>query len=344
MIRVGLDVSPLGNGHARRGVGGYTRLLKAHLEAQSDVEVYPWPSKNKVDLVHYPYFDLFTASLPFFKQRPTVVTIHDVIPLRFPKHYPIGIKGRVALSHQILALKNVKAVITDSKASQYDINRYLGVPTDKIHVTYLAANPALEVPSEAIIKSTKSKYKLPETYILYVGDINYNKNIPQLIKTLKYLPDEVHLVCVGANFYPHNIPEWSDIEIQVALSNVEARVHYLSDILSDATDELAAIYNSALAYVQPSLAEGFGLPVLEAMQCRVPVISADNSSLIEVAGSQAIMVAPEAESMASAVQTIREWSKTHRQDVIRESYKWSQNFSWEKTAQETKDVYQLVLS
>lgn len=344
MIKVGLDITPLANGHARRGVGGYTRMLQTALQTFTDLELHTLPVKEKVDLIHRPYFDLFAPTLPIVKSAPTVVTIHDVIPLLFPRQYPVGIKGRLAFYRQLLSLKTVKAVITDSLASQQDIARYLHVPLKKIYVTYLAANPGLEAQSDEEINRVLQRYDIRQPYVLYVGDINYNKNLPQLIKALKFLPDEIRLVCVGANFKPQDIPEWKAIETQAALSNVSERIVYLTEIASDSLTDLSALYSGAVAYIQPSLAEGFGLPVLEAMQCRTPVICAHNSSLIEVAGSHALMVSPEAENLAEAIKTVMSWSKTHRQEVVREAYKWSQTFSWEKTAQATKAVYEQVLS
>lgn len=348
-LNVLIDTSPLASGHAIRGIGVYTRLLVEELEQLPGVNVARSSALHdatfKADIIHYPYFDLFFNTLPFFSKTKRVVTIHDVIPLRFPKHYPPGKKGSLVVRKQKLALKNVQAVITDSAASKTDIVELLGVPEPKVFVVHLAAQAAFKVATTATIKEVRKRYQLPQQYLLYVGDINYNKNIPQLIKALKLLPEHIHLLCVGKNFYPQAIPEWQAIERQIALSDVSQRVQFLTEITGDAVPTLAALYSAALAYVQPSLYEGFGLPVLEAMACRTPVICGSNSSLLEVAGAYALSVStvPQAEEIAKKVEELQDWSKNRRQEWTRAAYAWSQEFSWEKTAQDTLAVYQKVL-
>ena len=99
-----------------------------------------------------------------------------------------------------------------------------------------------------------------------------------------------------------------------------------------------------LLYIQPSLYEGFGLPVLEAMQCRTPVVCSETSSLLEVGGENVVFAQPNAEDFAEKVLDVLNWSKTRREKWVREAYKWSQSFSWQKTAKETAEVYRKVLN
>lgn len=347
MLKVLVDTAPLHNANAIRGIGMYTRLLTAELRERHDVELVKQSRDGKLslspDVIHYPFFDLFFDTLPLLKIAPTVVTIHDVIPLRFPDFYSVGLKGKLRFTKQKLALKNVTAIITDSEASKADIATYLGVSASKIHVVYLAAHPDLQHLPEVEVARVRRRYKIPVQYLLYVGDINYNKNIPQLVKAVGLLPKSVHLVCVGKNFRPHSIPEWQWIETQLAASEVERRVHFLTDIESSDLLTMSALYTGALAYVQPSLYEGFGLPVLEAMQCRTPVIAGSNSSLIEVVGEYGTLVEPTAEMLSQAVTTIMDWSVTERLHRTRAAYAWSQQFSWQKTAAETLAIYKQVV-
>jgi glycosyltransferase involved in cell wall biosynthesis len=237
----------------------------------------------------------------------------------------------------------VQAIVTDSRASKFDIVKHLGVPEDKIHVVYLAGNPEIEEIGPRAVGKAKQDYELPDDYILYVGDINYNKNIPQLIKAVKYLPEKINLVLLGKNFKEQDIPEWQWIKTQIAMSEVADRVTFLPEILGNANQELSAIYTGARAYVQPSLYEGFGLPVLEAMQCKTPVVCAKNSSLLEVGGDHAFYAKPEAESMAEAVEAVLELDTAQRHDWVNQAYEWSQTFSWQKTAKNTLKVYQQIL-
>lgn len=347
-IKILIDTSPLSNASAIRGIGSYTRHLTEALEQEKNLEVTrsSLADKNfKADIIHYPFFDLFFPTLPLKRKIKTVVTIHDCIPLVFPEQYKAGVRGLANLVRQKLALKSVSAVITDSEASKKDIIRFFKYPSEKIEVIPLAANPQLKAADDKQIRSVKRRYKLPTKYLLYVGDINYNKNLPQLIKTLKFLPKNIKLVLLGKNFTPQEIPEWQWIESQVALSNVEDRVIYLTNVLGDANQDLSAIYSGALAYIQPSLYEGFGLPVLEAMQCKTPVISAANSSLLEVGNKYALFTEEEtAEEFAKKVEEVLSWSKKERTDFINRAYKWSQKFSWKKTAKKTTALYHKLLS
>lgn len=356
-INVILDTSPLNTGSNIRGIGAYTRLLKEALTQREDIQLISVETKEQLrqikkthptltkknTVIHYPFFDLFFSTLPFFHSFKTVVTVHDVIPLKFPDYYQPGKKGVVRHYKQVLALRHADHVITDSNASQEDIVKHLKIKPKYVNVVHLAASPEIVAQSAGTISDVLAKYNIPNQYVLYVGDINYNKNIPQLIKMAKFLPDNVQLVCVGKNFIVQDIPEWKWIETQLALSDVADRVHFITTLDVQATTELSALYSGAVAYIQPSLYEGFGLPVIEAMQAKCPVIASNNSSLIEVSDEHALLVKPEAEHFAEAVKTVMEWSKTHRQEVISKAHKWSQGFSWEKVAAETRKVYAKVL-
>jgi glycosyltransferase involved in cell wall biosynthesis len=347
-MKVLLDTSPLSDANATRGIGTYTRFLLERLLNNQKIAVFQSGAmsdeelkKFQADVIHYPYFDFFFATLPLKLISKTVVTIHDVIPLIYPDHYPVGKKGKVNFIRQKLALKAVNRIITDSQSSKNDIVKHLGVSENKISVIYLAANPKLQALKKDLWQKYQRKLALPKNYILYVGDINYNKNLPQLIKTLKFLPHTIKLVCVGNNFHPQEIPEWTAIEKQIALSDVAKRVKFIEDVVSDDVEELAAIYQGALAYVQPSLYEGFGLPILEAMQCQTPVVCGKNSSLPEIAGKHALFVDQEqADYFASAINQILDWKKTERQQFIKKAQRWSEKFTWEKTAKQTIQVYQ----
>ncbi|MFZ5376491.1 MAG: glycosyltransferase family 4 protein [Patescibacteria group bacterium] len=346
-MRVLIDTSPLLSGHAHRGVGSYTRNLANELEKIPGLELAKSTNKKdsdcNPDIIHYPFFDLFFDTLPIQKKTKTIVTIHDVIPLIFPDHYKPGKKGFLRFLKQKLSLKGVDLIITDSKNSKNDIVKYLKINPNKISVVYLAANPNLNPASQEEILRIKKRFLLPRNYILYVGDINYNKNLPQLIKSLKYLPPTIKLVCVGKNFIEQDIPEWKWIKTQMALSDVESRVKFVSNVSADDYESLSSIYSGATAYVQPSLYEGFGLPVLEAMKCGTPVVCSHNSSLIEVGGERVLFAEPNAESLARKIDEIITWSEDQRQDFVKKALKWSESFSWKKTAHQTFKLYQNLL-
>lgn len=344
---ISIDTSPLTGGHAIRGIGTYTRLLVDELRKIPDLTIQLTGDNKpaaRPDIVHFPFFDFFKASLPVMRLSKTVVTIHDVIPLLFPEYYPVGKRGSLALLRQKFVLKTVNAIITDSSVSKADIIQHLGIAEQKITVIPLAGNPALALAEPAAIRTVKKRYGLAKEYVLYVGDINYNKNIPQLIKALKLLPSKTQLVLVGKNFYPHDIPEWRWIEAQIALSDVAAQVKMLTDVAADDTETLSALYTGSLCYVQPSLYEGFGLPILEAMQCNTVTVASNRASLPEVSGGTAQLCEPTAEAFASTIAEIAEWSVSKREQVLREQRKWLKHFSWQQTAELTAKVYRQLVT
>ena len=127
------------------------------------------------------------------------------------------------------------------------------------------------------------------------------------------------------------------------MSNIANRIHFVTEIRGSNIDSLSAIYSGALCYIQPSLYEGFGLPVLEAMQARTPVVSTRNSSLIEIGDGHVVYVDAQAQSIAEGIKQIITWSSEQRSEVIQQAEQWAHSFSWSKTAQETVTVYQSLL-
>ena len=347
-MKVAIDVSPLKSVHRFRGIGSYTENLTKALQSlgKSDLEV-ELVEKGKAlrdcDLIHYPYFDLFLMTLPLISKRKTVVTIHDTTPLVFPKHYPSGIKGRFKLEAQKLALKTINGVITDSKNSKKDIIKYLGYPEKKIYVIYLAAadifRPAKE---EKSLEKIRKKYQLPRKFVLYVGDVNYNKNVLGLIKACKSI--KIPLVIVGKQAVQKEFDK-THIENQplVQLIKLYGKDPGVLRLGFVPNEDLAIIYNLATVYCQPSFYEGFGLPVLEAMACGTPVVTSKKSSLPEIAGEAAILVDPyDINDIANGLTAAME-NGSLREDLIRKGPEQAKKFSWEKTANETYKIYQRIV-
>jgi glycosyltransferase involved in cell wall biosynthesis len=359
-MQIYLDDSPTKTGHSIRGIGVYTRNLKAGLLqefANSDYSLIgDWHltnNKAQADLIHFPYFDLFWSTLPNSLLLPEqlrknqkskiVVTIHDVIPLLFPDHYPVGARGKLAFKLQKQKLHAVDHVITDSLTSKNDIQQFLSYPAKQVSVVPLAAGLDHPFVTQELIDNVIKKYRLPAKYVLYVGDINYNKNLPALVLALKKIPEEVKLVLVGKNIKPQDIPEWHAIETAISKNNLQNRVIRVTNIGENEGETLAAIYQAATVYVQPSLYEGFGLPVLEAMQYRTPVVSANTSSLKEITKEYGTLVEPTTTGLADGVRTILNTPKAQLDAQIQRAAQWAESFTWQKTAQKTIAVYQHVL-
>lgn len=348
-MKVAIDISPLKSAHQFRGIGAYTKnLIKAlQLIKVADFEIV-LVEKGEIpkdcDLIHYPYFDLFFMTLPLVRKKKTMVTIHDTTPLVFPEHYPPGIKGRLRLKAQKLALKTASGVIADSKNSKKDIAQYLDYSKEKIYVVYLAAADIFQPIKETKqLEKVKKKYKLPNQFILYVGDVNYNKNILSLVKACKSI--KIPLVIVGKQAVQKEFDK-SHIENQPLVQLIKLygkdpkviRVGFVPD------EDLVALYNLATIYCQPSFYEGFGLPVLEAMACGTPVVTSKKASLPEITGKAAVFVDPyDINDIANGL-TVAIDDEDLREDLIARGLKQAKKFSWEQVANETYKVYQKVLA
>src|SRR5690606_8255299 len=138
------------------------------------------------DLLHIPYFDPFFIHLPLQKKSKLVVTVHDLTPLVFPDIFPAGIKGNLKWQFNKRLLAKADGIITDSHASATDIHRLTGIPKNKIHTVYLAAGEEFKKMENGKWKmEIKEKYGLPDRFVLYVGDVTANKNLPRLIDAIK---------------------------------------------------------------------------------------------------------------------------------------------------------------
>lgn len=341
MIRVFLDDSSLESGHALRGIGSYTRNLKEALQKNKDVILVG--SEKEADLVHYPYFDLFFNTLKN-SGKPTIVTVYDVIPLIYPKHHAAGIRGRMRFLLQKNKLKKVEAVITISETSKKDIVRLLDIPEEKIHPIHLAPSRQFKrMPKNALIHiDVSEKYKLPERFVLYVGDVNYNKNVKNLIIAFSKTREndkEISLVLVGKAFRD-DIPETKEILELITNLGLQKQIIITGFVPED---DLIKMYNLATVYCQPSFYEGFGLPVLEAMASGTPVAAARTQALVEIAEDKAQFFNPkDPEDMMKVLSGIID-SLPLRKKLNRDGILHSNKFSWDKVADETIKVYKKVV-
>jgi len=355
-VRVGINVTPLYSGHKLRGIGYYTKNLLDYLRKEANIEVSEFTKLSEikdVDLIHYPWFDLYFRTLPIIKPFPAIVTIHDVIPMLFAEKYPVGIKGRINFYFQKLALNNCKFVLTDSYASKKDIQKHLRIEEKKVIVIPLAADPKFKILKDPEIFRIKKKYNLAEKFVLYAGDANWIKNLPFLIDSFRELINnehfkEVKLVLVGGVFLKNveniNHPELESLkEVNRKIRDFHLESHIVRPGYID-DNELAAFYNLATVYVQPSLYEGFGLPVLQAFACGTPVISSSAGSLPEIGGKAALYFAPSDLKKFVSLLTEVLQDKSLRNKLSKLGFEQVDKFSWEKTAKQTAEVYKQVIS
>lgn len=343
-MKIALDISPLQSGHKVRGVGFYLKHLKESLKKYFPQHEYLFFSEKAeinthIDLIHYPYFDPFFVTLPVVKKYPTVVTVHDLTPLLFPKHFSAGLKGKLRWQIQKRNLQNADMVIADSEASKRDIIEIAKVPESKVKVAYLAAAEYFrKIENKESIESLRRKYHLPSVFALYVGDVTWNKNLPNLVKAA--LKSKIPLVMVGKSLvqtdYDKTNPWNTDlVEVQKLLENepLITRLGFVSD------EDLVNLYNAATVFVMPSRYEGFGLPVIEAMQSGCPVITTKNGSLPEVAGDAASFVEAEnVDNIAAVIQRVC-MDKELQKELSKKGIERAKQFSWKKTAEQTMEIY-----
>lgn len=350
-MKIGFNISPLTNENNVRGVGVYTKNLLENLKKDKKIEVIEFTDKlnQKVDLIHYPWFDLFFNTLPIKKICPTVVTIHDVMPLVFSKFYPTGVKGKIKLQLQKLSLKSCSAIITDSQTSKSDIHKFLKIPQQEISVIALAADKKFKKLSSKQKLQVKRKLNLPDKFLLYVGDVNFVKNTPFLIREFLKLRTnnqfaDISLVLIGKSFtkkIESFHPELKSlIETKKLIDEEGEKIEALGYL---ETDDLVGVYNLATAYIQPSLYEGFGLPILEAMAAGCPVISSESGSLKEVGKDAVIYFNPVADGELSSAIVKLLSSDTLRKELINRGLERAKDYSWEETTKQTIEVYAKVL-
>ncbi len=346
-MRVALDLNPL-TIHKGRGIGFYTQRLEKSLShlAKSKKDFQLIPFKNKLpstDLVHLPGFSPFFLNFKMLKKLPIIVTVHDLIPIKYPKHFPKGTRGNIKWQIQKRLLPKTAAILTDSEASKKDIIKMTKINAEKIKVIYLAPDKVFTtLNNQSRLKAIQKRYQLPDKFVLYVGDLNWNKNIIFLTKTCLKL--NLPLVVVGKKALEDNYdkthPENQDLRVFQSLAlnhpNQILRLGFVP------TKDLSYIYNLATIYAQPSIAEGFGLPILESFACGCPVITSKFTSTEEIAGSAALLINPKSPTdLPKALKKLMS-SPALRQKLSLLGLKQVKLFSWEKTARLTYEIYQKV--
>lgn len=321
-----------------RGIGVYARELMGAL-----TKYYPADSVTSAlpgDIIHYPFFDPFSRTLKIDSKVPTVVTVHDLIPLRFPQHFPIGWRGKFNWWAQQRSISRVAHIITDSQSSQKDIINIMGIAKEKITVIPLGPNHTQKV-SVGLSNKIAQNYSLPHKYLLYVGDINWNKNLPGLIKSFSEIEDStLRLVLVGKVFSDKpNIPEYRSLMQAINQSGKSDRIVLIGFVPSH---HLSVFYARATLYVQPSWYEGFGLPILEAMKFGCPVASSNRGSLPEV-GGEAVAYFDPGKTMTATLSTLLH-SRSRLEELSAQGTAQAKLFTWDKTASLTHKVYEQVLS
>ncbi|MGC8839105.1 MAG: glycosyltransferase family 4 protein [Anaerolineae bacterium] len=268
---------------------------------------------------------------------PTVLTVHDLIFHLFPEyHKPLNywyLRWTMPLY-----VRRADAVIAVSEATRQDLLRLYGVPPEKVRVVYEAAAPHFRPAPPEEVARVRSRYGLPPRFLLTVGTIEPRKNLPRLFQALARLggAERPPLVVAGGRGWLYE-----ETFRTVERLGLEDQVAFLGHVPEE---DLPALYTAADLFVLPSLYEGFGLPVLEAMSCGTPVVCSRAASLREVAGDAACYMDPhDPEAMA---RTLREaWEDADLRATLRaRGLARAASFSWRRAAEETLALYDALLA
>lgn len=282
-------------------------------------------------------FHGLTGELPKGKWNiPTLVTIHDMIYVRYPNLFK-AIDRKIYLSKNKYAVENTTIILANSEQTKKDIVTFLKVEETKIKVVYLTTDEQFNKNySVKEIDSIKTKYALPDKFILTVGRIEERKNGLLILQSLSQIPDDIQVVFVGK---PTDYKKLLDDFIRA--NKLENRVIFLENI---PYEDLPLIYQNAYICAYPSIFEGFGIPVLEATKSRVPLIAGTGSCLEEVGGSNVIYINPDdVNGFANAVNKL-DADEHFRKNQIEKSFEFSKRFSVEQMTKDTMNAYLSILN
>ena len=292
--------------------------------------------RDRLSLFHSQYV------LPIHLPCRSVVTIHDILFESHPQFFPPFHRGLLKLFIPLSARRASK-VVAVSEFTKREIVKHYKVSEDKIAVVCEGASEGFSrVSDQRLIARTLGRYGITDKYILFVGRIEPRKNIVGVLEAFDYVKKkggrDLCLVVVG-----QQDRLFQEKRLFEAVKEMKSR----PDILFTggvSEEELAVLYNGAEVLVYPAFAEGFGLPVLEAMSCGTPVITSNTTSLPEVAGDAAVLVDPHSVADIGANLENLLDNETLRKELSARGLKRAQAFGWAKAAEQTLDVYAEVLN
>ena len=301
---------------------------------------FPWiAGKLGVDIAHIPYW-----ATPLSSPVPMVTSVFDVIPLAIAD-YRRSPASKMYVSLVKASAKKSSQTITISNASKADIIKYLGLDAETITPIYLAVADSYTPQTDAVRDmEVKRKYDLPDRFVLYMGGFDSRKNVDQLL--LAYS----QIILNGNKFIPLVIaghaPKWGkgifknlrDFSKRFADESSVRRIGYVDEA------DKPSIYRLARVFVYPSIYEGFGIPLVEAMACGCPVIATNRTSIPEVLSDAGVYFdATSVDDLAATLMSI--CNDDARLEVLRQKgLRRAEFFNWEKTAKETLNVYQRALN
>ncbi len=284
--------------------------------------------KEKLDVFHAP-----ANIIPLTYPKTSIVTIHDLAIYKNPAWFPMQVFSTRLLVPQ--SLRKAQHIIAVSESTKQDLEEIFGVQPEKMSVIYEAPfTDALHVKDRNV--DILEKFRLTQPYILFVGTIDPRKNVEMLLEAFTIVrkhPElkSIQFILAGGKGYRHD-----RVLDRIAQLHLGSAIKYLGYVTHN--EKLALLKNAAV-FAFPSLYEGFGLPVLDAMKLGVPVVTSNVSSLPEVAGDAAIQVNPDdPKALAGALTTVLT-DPQKAADMVRKGFTQAQKFNWDQAALQTLDVY-----
>jgi glycosyltransferase involved in cell wall biosynthesis len=378
-MRVGIDARSIKN---RRGIGnvvyhllhGLSRLENScsffvYVDDKSVSCLIPSDSRFTVKLIKpklYPFWEQISLPLIAMRDRldvlhcpgnsapilihpstKLVITIHDVMYLFSSKQLqksPLLYQrfGRLYLKWVVpIVAKRASKIITVSSVSRNDIYQYISIPTDRVSVIWSAANEACKQTTNIeLLNAIRIKFNLGSTFLLALGALDPRKNTANIIKAFALLKNthfcDVKLAIVGLDHL--GIKKYNQLADDYGISSDVVFTGFVLD------SELVALYNAADCLLYPSLYEGFGLPVLEAMACGTPVITSACGSIPEIAGDAALMVDPhDLDAIAAAMMKMMTDKELYN-SLVQKGKRRAELFSWQLAAEQTFAVYDATIA
>ena len=293
----------------------------------------PRLQKDGVGLFHG-----LSGELPFGipKHIPAIVTMHDAIFMRYPQYYKAHDRYLYEKKFRY-ACRRATKIIAISKQTADDLMHYFQADSHKIEIVYQGCDPQFYSPAtpEACV-AVRTKYNLPETFILSVGTIEERKNTLNLVEALSLLPEDCHLLLLGKA-----TPYLPKVQAAVSKLGMGARVHFLHNALFS---DFPAIYACARALVYPSVFEGFGIPVLEGLNVGIPVVTSNISSMPEAGGDAAAYINPlQPSEIGHTLRQILENPKLAN-EMRHKGFAQALRFREDRVAHNVHEIYHQLLS
>ncbi|HWO31298.1 MAG TPA: glycosyltransferase family 1 protein, partial [Candidatus Acidoferrum sp.] len=328
---------PTGSEHLLNLNGGNARVLRVDVPYYSIREQFSIPillTKHRVDLFHSPHF-----VVPALRPCPMVVNIHDVIYMARRDELSSRLGRMYYRCMMPMAAHWSSAVITSCEYTKQQILRHLNPNPDKIFVVPYGIDSRFRpVTDKDALNAVRKKYGISDDYILYVGIYRGRKNHAGLLHAFQQFLKQGHsaqLVIAGPT--NEGTAEMQSLGVALGIQNHMVLTGFVAD------EDLPALYAGARVYACSSLAEGFGLTVIEAMACGTPVVSAENSALLEAGGSAAFFAdVTNPEMFAQALGRVFK-DETLRRELIELGFKHAEQFSWTRAAQDTLKIYAAVV-